>query len=115
MLRDKSQWLTIGSAALQLYYVWYGGWGNINNKGTASRPTTVKVLTDMAQSIGGTPWFKIGTTYYDSNGPLVNKIKYGGRTAITSSSKCWQVCMAIPQSIHYRHAFSINGSTAIVD
>ena len=86
--------------ALQLYYVWYGGWGNINNQGTASRPTTVKVLTDLAQSIGSTPWFNIGTTYNDQNGAVVNKIKYGGRTAITSSNKCWQVCMAIPYNTH---------------
>ena len=76
---------------MQVYYIWYGGWGNLNNKGTAQRPTTVKVLTDMAQSIGGKPWFGTATTYTDQAGPVVNKIAYGGRTGITSSSKCWQV------------------------
>ena len=76
---------------MQVYYVWYGGWGNLNNKGTAQRPTTVKVLTDMAQSIGGTPWFGTATTYTDQSGAVVNKIAYGGRTGITASSKCWQV------------------------
>ena len=75
----------------QVYYIWYGGWGNLNNKGTAARPTTVKVLTDMAQSIGGTPWFNMATSYTDSNGPVVNKIAYGGRASVTSASKCWQV------------------------
>ena len=76
---------------MQVYYLWYGGWGNLNNKGTATRPTTVKVLTDMAQSIGGKPWFNIATTYTDQNGPVVNKIAYGGRAGITAGSKCWQV------------------------
>lgn len=75
-----------------MYYLWYGGWGNLNNKGTASRPTTVKVLTDMAQSIGGKPWFGMATTYTDGNGPVVNKIAYGGRAGVTAGSKCWQVC-----------------------
>lgn len=41
----------------QVYYIWYGAWGNLNNNGTANRPTTVKVLTDMAQSMGGKPWY----------------------------------------------------------
>ena len=99
--------------ASQLYYVWYGGWGNINNQGTASRPTTVKVLTDMAQSIGGTPWFKIGTTYSDQNGNVVNKIQYGGRTAITASNKCWQVGRAIPHAHHSCHASTINDSILV--
>lgn len=76
---------------VQVYYIWYGGWGNLNNKGTAQRPTTVKVLTDMAQSVGGTPWFGTATTYTDQNGAVVNKIAYGGRTGITAASKCWQV------------------------
>ena len=83
---------------MQIYYIWYGGWGNLNNKGTASRPTTVKVLTDLAQSIGGTPWFNIGTTYTDGNGPVVNAISYGGRAGITAGSKCWQVCL-VPWSL----------------
>ncbi len=80
---------------MQVYYVWYGGWGNLNNKGTAQRPTTVKVLTDMAQSIGGTPWFGTATTYTDQNGAVVNKIAYGGRAGITASSKCWQVTICV--------------------
>jgi hypothetical protein len=76
---------------LQTYYIWYGGWGNLKNNGTAQRPTTVKVLTDLAQSIGGQSWFNMMTTYTDSNGAVVNKVAYGGKTGITSGSKCWQV------------------------
>ncbi len=47
----------VGNAYTQIYYIWYGAWGNLNNNGTANRPTTVKVLTDMAQSMGGKPWY----------------------------------------------------------
>ena len=79
------------SACLQVYYVWYGGWGNLKNNGTTQRPSTVKVLTDLAQSIGGQAWFNMMTTYSDSSGPVVNKITYGGKTGITAGSKCWQV------------------------
>src|SRR5512144_1456186 len=39
-----------------VYYIWYGNWGG------NSAPT---VLTDLATSIGGSPYFNINTTYYD--------------------------------------------------
>lgn len=79
------------AAGLQVYYIWYGGWGNLKNNGTTQRPSTVKVLTDLAQSVGGQAWFNMMTTYSDSNGPVVNKITYGGKTGITAGTKCWQV------------------------
>ena len=79
------------TAGLQVYYIWYGGWGNLKNNGTTQRPSTVKVLTDLAQSVGGQPWFNMMTTYSDSSGAVVNKIKYGGKTGITAGTKCWQV------------------------
>lgn len=84
---------------MQVYYIWYGAWGNLNNKGTADRPTTVKVLTDMAQSVGGTPWFGTATTYTDQNGAVVNKIAYGGRAGITAASKCWQVSFHVVRTV----------------
>ncbi|BDA42945.1 probable protein EXORDIUM-like 3 at C-terminar half [Coccomyxa sp. Obi] len=73
---------------LVVYYVWYGAWGNLNKNGTANRPTTVKVLTDMAQSMGGKPWYKTATTYYDNTGKVLNKVKYGGR-AVVKNGKCY--------------------------
>jgi hypothetical protein len=76
---------------VQIYYIWYGGWGNLNNNGTVSRPTTVKVLTDMAMSIGGKPWFKTSTTYHDNSGPTTAAVKYGGRVGVKSGNACWQV------------------------
>ncbi|CAL8467417.1 g6955 [Coccomyxa elongata] len=73
-----------------VYYIWYGGWGNLNKNGTADRPTTVKVLTDMTQSMGGKPWFGTASTYYDNNGKVPNKVKYGGRAIVKNNSPCWQ-------------------------
>ena len=75
----------------QIYYIWYGNWGNLANNGTATRPTTVKVLTDMAQSMGGKPWYNIVTTYYDNGGKVPNKATYGGRATVGSSSPCYMV------------------------
>nr|QOL01142.1 putative extracellular protein CSOL_065 [Pseudococcomyxa simplex] len=72
-----------------IYYIWYGAWGNLNNNGTANQPTTVKVLTDMAQSMGGKPWFGTATTYYDNNGKVPNIVKYGGR-AVVKNGPCYQ-------------------------
>jgi hypothetical protein len=40
-----------------IHYIWYGNWasGDIN------------ILTDLAKSIGGSPYFNINTTYYDGS------------------------------------------------
>ena len=50
----------------QIYYIWYGAWGNLKNNGTANQPTTVKVLTDMAQSMGGKPWYGPRSNFLDA-------------------------------------------------
>jgi hypothetical protein len=45
-----------------VYYIWYGNWsGN-------SAPT---ILTDFANSIGGSPYYNINTTYYNGSGSHV--------------------------------------------
>ncbi len=54
------------------YYIWYGTW--------SSDPATT-ILTDLAQSIGGSPYFNINTTYYDgSNRHISNSVGYAGST-----------------------------------
>jgi len=55
-----------------VYYIWYGNWnGN-------SAPS---ILTDLANSIGGSRYFNINTTYYDGAGVHVsNSVAYAGST-----------------------------------
>lgn len=60
------------AAGTNVYYIWYGNWaGN----------TATTILTDLAKSIGGSPYFNINTTYYDgSNVHVANKVNYSGST-----------------------------------
>lgn len=55
-----------------MYYIWYGNW---------SGNTATSILTDFANSIGGTPYYNINTTYYNgSNVHVSNAVSYGGST-----------------------------------
>jgi phosphate-induced protein 1 len=56
--------------ATNVYYIWYGNWsGN-------SAPA---ILTNLANGIGGSPYFNINSTYYDgSNRSVTNAVHYMG-------------------------------------
>ena len=55
-----------------IYYIWYGNW---------SGNSAVTILTDLANSIGGSPYFNINTTYYNgSNVHVSNSVAYRGST-----------------------------------
>ncbi|PTL75261.1 hypothetical protein [Vitiosangium sp. GDMCC 1.1324] len=57
-----------------IYYIWYGNW---------SGNTATTILTDFANSIGGSPYFNINTTYTNSSGGIVNNsVVYGGSTTV---------------------------------
>src|SRR5438067_2419308 len=57
---------------VNVYYIWYGNW---------SGNSATTILTDLAQSIGGSPYFNINTTYYDgSNIHVSNSVHYAGST-----------------------------------
>jgi Phosphate-induced protein 1 conserved region len=60
---------------VNIYYIWYGDW-NANS--------AVDILTEEAESIGGTPWFNINTTYYSGSGRTLkhvsNSVAYKGST-----------------------------------
>lgn len=45
-----------------IYYIWYGNWAG-NSAST--------ILSDFGNSIGGSPYFNINTTYYDGSGSHV--------------------------------------------
>jgi hypothetical protein len=54
---------------IRLYYIWYGVW-DVSAK---------SILADFANSIGGSSYFNIETTYFDgSNTPVSNSVSYGG-------------------------------------
>jgi len=55
-----------------VYYIWYGNW---------SGNTATTILTDLANSIGGSPYFNINTSYYNGAGTHVsNSVHYAGST-----------------------------------
>ena len=59
-----------------IHYIWYGNW---TLDGTSGNPTTI--LTDFANSLGGSPYFNINTTYYNGAGAHVsNAVHFAGST-----------------------------------
>lgn len=55
---------------VNMYYIWYGNW---------SGNTAQTILTDLANGIGGTPYFNINTTYYNGSKVKVqNAVNYAG-------------------------------------
>src|SRR6266545_549501 len=57
---------------VNVYYIWYGNWAG--NSATT-------ILTDFAQSIGGSPYYNINTTYTNGAGTaLANSVAYAGST-----------------------------------
>ncbi|HJV63942.1 MAG TPA: hypothetical protein VJ743_23540 [Albitalea sp.] len=61
------------SAGTNVYYIWYGNW---------SGNTAPTILTDLANGMGGSPYFNINTTYYDgANKKVTNAVHYMGTTS----------------------------------
>lgn len=57
---------------VNVYYIWYGNWPD-------SHPSDV--LNNLASSIGGSPYFNINATYFDSsNRHVSNSVAYKGST-----------------------------------
>jgi hypothetical protein len=57
---------------VNVYYIWYGDW---------KTSTAVSILEYLGQHIGGTPYYRINTTYYDSKSRHVsNSVHFGGST-----------------------------------
>ena len=48
-----------------IYYIWYGNW---------SGNSATTILTDLANSIGGSPYFNINTTYTNGSGGKVDNV-----------------------------------------
>ena len=62
----------VGQPPTYVYFIWYGNW---------SGNSATTILTDLANNIGGSPYFNINSTYYNgSNAHVVNSVTYGGST-----------------------------------
>jgi hypothetical protein len=57
---------------IHIYYIWYGNW---------SGNTATAILTDFAETVGGSLYFNINTTYTDGSGGRVsNTVTFAGST-----------------------------------
>ena len=61
-----------------MYYIWYGNW---------STSPAVSILTNLAQHIGGSPYFNINTTYSDGSGRAVSNSVAFGKSATDNYSR----------------------------
>ena len=59
-----------GTSPINIYYIWYGNWSSLD-------PTAQTILNTLANGIGGSPYFNISTTYYDSlNNHVLNAVSF---------------------------------------
>ena len=66
------------TAGTHIYYVWYGNW--------SGDPAT-SILTTLGNSIGGSPYFNINTTYFNGAGVhVLNSVLLSGQTGATSAN-----------------------------
>lgn len=63
-----------------MYYIWYGNWSGSNG-------AAVSILTNLAQQIGGSPYFNINTTYSDGSGRAASNSVAFGKSATDNYSR----------------------------
>jgi hypothetical protein len=60
-----------------VYVIWYGNWAQGNGTDTAAGQ---QIVTDFFTAIGGSPYYKINTTYTGSG--ITGNVIYGGATSV---------------------------------
>eukprot|EP00884_Botryococcus_braunii_P005007 jgi/Botrbrau1/14507/Bobra.0350s0012.1 len=74
---------------LRFYYIWYGNWP-VGNKSPSDK-TTVKILEDLAQSLGNSCIWSTTTTYTNGNGvPIISALNFAGSIFVPKGSACYQ-------------------------
>jgi len=59
------------------YIIWYGNWAQSNGTDTAAGQ---QIVTDFFNAIGGSPYYKINSTYTGSG--ITGNVVYGGATSV---------------------------------
>jgi hypothetical protein len=63
-----------------VYEIWYGNWT------TKSTPARQALVDGFLKGIGGTPWYNINTSYYNSTGVhVMNSVNVAGSTTVGGS------------------------------
>jgi len=65
-----------------IYYIWYGNWNQNNGSDT---PAGQQILRDFANSIGGSGYYAINTTYSVVGQTITGGVNFGGETTDTGS------------------------------
>jgi hypothetical protein len=61
-----------GNTPIKVYYIWYGNWSGLDGEANT-------ILSSLANGIGGSPYFNINTTYYNSSSQyLINAVSLAG-------------------------------------
>jgi hypothetical protein len=90
------------------YYIWYGNWAQGNGTDNAAGQT---ILTNLAQNIGGSPYFNINKTYYSGTSQTASNsvsglVSYGGSTTVTGYPQGTSLSDAAIQQVVFN---AING------
>eukprot|EP00884_Botryococcus_braunii_P005005 jgi/Botrbrau1/14505/Bobra.0350s0010.1 len=74
---------------LRFYYIWYGSWP-VGNKSPRDK-TTVKILEDLAQSLGNSCIWSTTTTYTNANNVrITSALNFAGSIFVRKGSACYQ-------------------------
>ncbi|HKV38008.1 MAG TPA: hypothetical protein VJX67_02255 [Blastocatellia bacterium] len=65
-----------------IYFIWYGNWNQSNG---SDNPAGQQILRDFANSIGGSPYFQLNTTYNAGGFTISGNVTFGGEATDTGS------------------------------
>jgi hypothetical protein len=67
---------------VKIYAIWYGNWASTGSNTAA----TVSVVEHFINTLGGTPYEKIATTYGDTTGNVSGNVTLGGHTFVNTTT-----------------------------